>query len=197
MRRLSVAQNVNKVLTDIAQKMGGGRVQIGFLEGATYPDGTPVAAVAAWNEFGHEGNFPAPPRPFFRNMIAKESPGWPAKMADLAKGSGFNGSYVLRVMGEDIAGALKQSIIETNDPPLSFTTLRLRAKFWGNPGDITMSDVLAAQQAVIKGHKNLAMASGTQAKPLVWTGHMLQSVGFEVKEGRFFQNEKTLEWEKV
>lgn len=177
MRRLSVAQNVNKTLTEIAQKMGGGKVKIGFLEGATYPDGTPVAAVAAWNEFGHEGNFPAPPRPFFRTMIAKESPGWPAKMADLAKATNYNGSLVLKIMGEDIAGALKQSIIETNDPPLSQTTLVLRKRFWGNPGDITASDVVAAQQAAAAGN---AGASGTQAKPLVWTGHMLQSVGYEV-----------------
>lgn len=178
MRRLSVAQNVNKVLTDIAQKMGGGRVQIGFLEGATYPDGTPVAAVAAWNEFGHEGNFPAPPRPFFRNMIAKESPGWPAKMANLAKATNYNGKLVLKLMGEDIAGALKQSIIETNDPPLSPTSLILRKRFWGNPGDITTTDVISAQQAAARGDSG---ASGTHAKPLVWTGHLLASVGYEVK----------------
>lgn len=178
MRRLSVAQNVNKTLTEIAQKMGGGKVQIGFLEGATYPDGTPVAAVAAWNEFGHEGNFPAPPRPFFRTMIANESPGWPAKMANLAKATHYDGKLVLKLMGEDIAGALKQSIIETNDPPLSGTTLILRKRFWTNPGDITASDVVAAQQAAANGENG---ASGTQAKPLVWTGHLLQSVGYEVK----------------
>lgn len=141
MRRLSVAQNVNRVLTEIAQKMGGGRVQVGFLEGATYPDGTPVAAVAFWAEFGHGGNFPAPPRPYFRTMIKKESPGWPAKMAALAKATNYDGKIVLRTMGEDIAGALKQSIIETNDPPLSPTTLVLRDRFWTNPGDITASDV--------------------------------------------------------
>jgi hypothetical protein len=178
MRRLSVAQNVNNVLTDIARKMGGGRVQVGFLEGATYPDGTPVAAVAAWDEFGHGGNFPSPPRPFFRNMIAKESPGWPAKMANLAKATNYDGKLVLQLMGEDIAGALKQSIIETNDPPLSATTLILRKRFWTNPGDITMSDVVSAQQAAANGENG---ASGTQAKPLVWSGHLLASVGYEVK----------------
>lgn len=178
MRRLSVAQNVNKILSDIAQKMGGGKVQVGFLEGATYPDGTPVAAVAAWNEFGHEGNFPAPPRPFFRTMIANESPGWPAKMADLAKATHYDGKLVLKLMGEDIAGALKQSIIETNDPPLSQTTLILRKRFWTNPGDITISDVISAQEAAAAGKDG---ASGTQAKPLVWSGHLLASVGYEVK----------------
>lgn len=177
MRRLSVAQNVNNVLSGIAEKMGGGKVRIGFLEGATYPDGTPVAFVAAMNEFGHEGNFPAPPRPAFQNMIKNESPGWPAKMADLAKATSYNGKLVLQLMGEDIAGALKESIINTNDPPLSQTTLILRKRFWTNPGDITASDVVAAQRAAASGEEG---ASGTQAKPLVWSGHELASVGYEV-----------------
>jgi hypothetical protein len=176
---MSVAQHVNKVLTDIATRMGGGKVQVGFLEGATYPDGTPVAAVAFWDEFGHGGNFPSPPRPYFRVMIAKNSPKWPEKMAALAKVFNYDGAKVLQLMGEDIAGALKQSIIETNDPPLSATTLVLRARFWTNPGDITISDVLDAQKAAAAG---MAGASGTQAKPLVWSGHMLNSVGYEVKK---------------
>ena len=49
---LSGADGVMKALEDIARKMGGGEVAVGFMEGATYPDGTPVAAVAFWNEFG-------------------------------------------------------------------------------------------------------------------------------------------------
>ncbi len=175
---LPVAENVARVLKNIAERMGGGRIQVGFLEGATYPDGTPVAAVAYWDEFGHGGNFPAPPRSFFRTMIAKESPQWGKKMAALAKATNFNGLLVLKLMGEDIAGALKQSIIDTNEPPLNATTLILRAKFWTNPQAITIRDVVDAQRAAAKGEEP---AAGTQAKPLVWTGHMLDSVGWEVK----------------
>lgn len=190
---LSVAENVNKVLTEISRKMGGAKVQIGFLEGSTYPDGTPVAAVAYWDEFGHGGNFPSPPRPFFRAMIAKESPHWGTDMAMLAKAYNFDGQKVLAVMGENIAGALRESIINTNSPALSPTSLVLRAKFWGHPGDIKISDVLAAQKAVATGK---AGASGTQAKPLVWTGHMLASIGFEIKEGQFFRNATSGKFEK-
>lgn len=160
--------------------MGGGQVRIGFLEGATYPDGTPVAAVAYWDEFGKGGNFPSPPRPFFRTMISVESKGWAVKMAGLAKTFDYDGKKVLAVMGEDIAGALRQSIIDTNDPALSPTTLVLRAKFWGHPQDITIRDVLNAQVTAAAGDGD--MASGTQAKPLVWTGHMLASVGYEVRK---------------
>lgn len=191
---LSVAENVNRTLTDIARKMGG-KVQVGFLEGSTYPDGTPVASVAYWDEFGHGGNFPSPSRPFFRAMIAKNSDDWAVKMAEYVKSNNYDGSKVFGLMGELIASQLKQSIVDTNSPPLSPTSLRLRAKFWGHPEDIRIADVLAAQAAVAKGRKNMAMASGTQAKPLVWTGHMLASVGYQVKAGQFFQNAKTGNWE--
>ena len=57
------ADGVSKALEEIARKMGGGEVAVGFMEGATYPDGTPVAAVAFWNEYGGPGR---QPRPFFR-----------------------------------------------------------------------------------------------------------------------------------
>lgn len=177
---LPLAENVANALRKIADRMGGGSVRVGFLEGATYPDGTPVAAVAYWNEFGHGGNFPAPPRSFFRTMISKNSPGWGKKMAGLAKLTNYDGLTVLKLMGEEISGELKQSIIETNAPELSPTTLILRAKFWTNPQAITISDVLEAQRAVAQGASG---AVATQAKPLVWTGHMLASVGYEVRRG--------------
>ena len=187
-RSLPMSERVTRHLQDLAKKLGGGSVEVGFMEGATYPDGTPVAAVAFWNEFGHKGPFPAPARSFFRTMIAKESPRWPDKMAALLKATGGDGPRVLAFMGEEIDGQLKDSIIATNAPPLSPTTLRLRYKFGNNPQKITVMDVLAAQAAVAKGRKNLGMASGSQAKPLVWTGHLLQSTAYRVKEGTFQQN---------
>lgn len=178
MAQLKVSQNVARKLAEIARSMGGGAVEVGFLEGATYGDGTPVAFVAYEDEFGHGGKFPSPPRPFFRTMIKKEAPSWPGKMAALAKATNYEGPQVLKFMGEDIEGALKQSIIETNEPALSPTTLALRAKFGNNPQDIRITDVLAAKDAVR--NKTATLASGTQAKPLVWTGHMLNSTGYRV-----------------
>jgi hypothetical protein len=175
---LPVSERVNRKLQEIVRKMGGGSVQVGFLEGATYPDGTPVAAVAFWNEFGHGGPFPSPARPFFRGMIAKESPGWAVKMGAMAKATNYDGPKVLALMGEDIAGALRESIGDLTEPELSPTTLALRAKFGNNPGAIRARDVLQAQKDVASGK---AGATGTQAKPLVWTGHMLNSISYEVK----------------
>jgi hypothetical protein len=120
---LSGSDGVMKALEDIARKMGGGEVAVGFMEGATYPDGTPVAAVAFWNEYGGPGR---PPRPFFRQMIAKESPTWAPKMAKLAKAANYDGPKVLAMMGEDIKGALQQSINDLQSPPLAPSTIEAK-----------------------------------------------------------------------
>lgn len=122
METLSGSDAVMKKLESIAKKMGGGTVSVGFMEGATYPDGTPVAAVAYWNEYGVPTRN-QPPRPFFRQMIAKESPTWPTKMAKLAKATDYNSEQVLGMMGEDIKGALQQSIAEFTTPALAQSTI--------------------------------------------------------------------------
>lgn len=176
-RQLKLADNVARHLTEIARKMGGGAVEVGFMEDAVYPDGTPVAEVAYLNEMGHGGKFPAPPRPFFRTMIENESPSWAGKMGHLAKVTNYDGPKVLALMGEDIQGALKESIVNLTEPELSPTTLMLRKEFGNNPQDIRARDVVAAQKAVADGEEG---ATGTQAKPLVWTGHLLNSITYKV-----------------
>lgn len=177
-RTLRGGEKIMKHLDRISESMGRGTLAVGFLEGATYPDGTSVASVAFWNEFGHGGNFPSPPRPFFRNMIRKEAGTWVQKLARLAKATDFNGPVALGLMGEDIKGALQESINSFSAPALSPTTLRLREVFGNQPHNITLMDVLQAQRDVQEGK---TIASGTQAHPLIWTGHLLNSVNYEVK----------------
>ena len=60
-------QRLKRLLRE-AGKGGVSGVRVGFFETARYDDGTPVAAVAAWNEFGTET---IPERPFFRRAIAE------------------------------------------------------------------------------------------------------------------------------
>jgi hypothetical protein len=162
-----------KVL-DLAKKASGS-VQVGFIDNDQAP-------IAFWNEFGHKGRFPAPPRPFFRTMVSKESPKWPEMMAGELLRSGMNGKRTLAFMGEEIDGALKESITEGHYTPLSKTTLRLRYKFGNNPQNIRARDVLQAQADVAKGRKNLGMASGDHAKPLIWTADMLNSTSYTVTD---------------
>ena len=157
MAALSGSASVMKALEAIAKKMGGGSVSVGFMEGATYPDGTPVAAVAFWNEYG-KPDHNQPPRPFFRQMIASESPTWAGKMAKLAKATNFDGPRVLAMMGEDVGGALRQSINDFTTPALAMSTILARAA----------------------GEKRGAIKSGTIAKPLIDTAVMINSIYYQV-----------------
>lgn len=98
-------------------------VTVGF-HGGNYPDGTPIAAVAFWNEYGQGAT---PPRPFFRQMIAKESPTWRDKIGRAAKTYNYDGYKVLDVMGVDIGEALQQSIVDFDTPALSPNTRKKSA----------------------------------------------------------------------
>jgi hypothetical protein len=130
---------------------------VGFLEGATYPDGKPVAAVAAFNEYGRmvrtkgadgmEESYFQLPRPFFRRMIADKKAEWPAGVALQLKKNKGDVAKTLEVTGVAIGGQLQQSIRDLVSPPLAPSTVER------------------------KGFD----------KPLIDTGHMLDSVGHEVK----------------
>jgi hypothetical protein len=110
-------------LEEIKKKVGDGEVlRLGFLEGATYPDGTNVALVATTNEYGNPANN-QPPRPFFRRMIAAKSPGWGASMAKVMKAADCDVHVAFERMGVGISGQLQASIREFIDPPLSETTI--------------------------------------------------------------------------
>lgn len=139
---LAGGDKLAKALADIADRMEGS-VNVGFLAGATYPDGTSVAQVAFWNEYG---TTKIPPRPFFRTMIANESPGWGVMMSKAAKHFEYSGTEVLRFMGLKISEQLQQSIVGWQSPPNAPYTI------------------------AVKGFN----------KPLIHTGHMQNSVDFEV-----------------
>lgn len=97
-------------------------VDIGFLENATYPDGTQVALVAAVQEFGSSSRG-IPPRPFFRNMIAAKKGEWPEAAKHLLVGNNYDSTSTLQQLGEGIKGQLQTSITETNAPPLKPSTI--------------------------------------------------------------------------
>ena len=95
-------------------------IEIGFFEGSKYPDGTPVATVAAWNEFGtHQGGREhTPERPFIRNAIESSKDGLkmilkttvnPRTMVVNRKTAGL--------LGEHMQGEIKRNITILRDPP--------------------------------------------------------------------------------
>lgn len=110
-------------LAEIAEKLGNGKtLRVGFLEGATYPDGEPVAMIAATNEFGNPANN-QPPRPFFRNMISEKSPEWPDDIGKILKATNYDGATTFSLMGERMKGQLQDSIRDLNEPALSPVTI--------------------------------------------------------------------------
>ena len=120
----SISAAVEKALQDIAKKVGTKYVDVGFLAGAKYSDGTPVAQVAFWNEFGHAGEHPSPPRPFFRNCIGAHGGEWPGELGRAVKAANGDGAKALAVMGEAIAGEIQESITSLTSPALAASTIQ-------------------------------------------------------------------------
>jgi hypothetical protein len=146
MARIRGGERVSEVLRRIADRVSQPmQLRVGFLENATYPDGKPVAMIAAIQEFGAP-RAGIPPRPFFRNMIADKEHEWPAAVAGLLLDSDYDLARALDMAGFAIEGQLRQSIQQTNSPPLADSTVA-RKGF---------------------------------TKPLIETGHMLNSIDHEV-----------------
>ncbi|OXM32281.1 hypothetical protein [Salmonella enterica] len=108
-------------LNKIASGLSDLQLKAGFLEGATYPDGTPVPMVAATNEFGNPANN-QPPRPYFRNAIAEHEGEWQEAMATLIENGG-DPRDALSLLGEIIVDDIKESIRQLDSPPLSPVTI--------------------------------------------------------------------------
>jgi hypothetical protein len=110
-------------LSEIAQNLSKAEtVRVGFLEGATDSEGTSIPMKAAILDGGAPSRG-IPPRPFFRNMIAEKSGEWPEAIAGLLKANDFDAAKALDLTGEAIADQLRQSIHDTNSPPLKQSTI--------------------------------------------------------------------------
>ena len=64
-----------------------------------------------------------PPRPYFRNMIKQNGPGWPKAIALLLKNNEYNAAKVLGLVGQLIKGQLQQSILSNTPPPNAPSTI--------------------------------------------------------------------------
>lgn len=123
MATLRGGQKFEAAIREIAASLSTGRtLRVGFLEGPTYPKGQPVGMIAAIQD-GGAPSVGIPPRPFFRNMIAAKQGEWPEAIAGLLRTTDYDVDRTLHITGQAIAGQLRQSIIDTNEPPLSPVTI--------------------------------------------------------------------------
>jgi hypothetical protein len=120
---LKGGERLQQKLNDLARRLGkGGVVRVGYLEGATTPDGISIPIYAAVNNFGAPA-MGVPPRPFFSNMVAEKNDGWGDSLAGILKANNMDVGLSLEKLGEYIKGQLQQSINDTNSPPLAAATI--------------------------------------------------------------------------
>lgn len=119
-----MADSIEDFLNNIASQLDSKQLKVGFIDGATYPDGTPVAMVAATNEYGRPENN-QPPRPFFRNAIAEHESEWTDAIARGIR-AGHPVDQVLEVVGAQIQGDVQESIAQLMTPPLAASTIAAR-----------------------------------------------------------------------
>lgn len=125
--RLSGGKKLDAALKELSKKIdNAATLNVGFPEGSTESDGTPTPFVAAMNEFGHlapGGNYFVLPRPFFRGMIAENSPHWGADLGKLLVATHYDARQSLELMGSEMEGELTESIQQLTDPPLAASTI--------------------------------------------------------------------------
>ncbi|NVN09713.1 hypothetical protein [Nguyenibacter vanlangensis] len=152
---------LRRTLQTLAAKVDrGATLKVGFFEDATYGDGTPVAAVGAYNEFGTRT---IPPRPFMRNMVANNQDQWGRLLGATLKATGMDAEQALDMAGEKLVAQMQKEIQALQDPPLAPSTIESRLRSDKKRGTL----------------KTVNMA--TAVKPLIDTGHMLNSVAKKVE----------------
>lgn len=104
----SLDQALNRLVSSKSQ-----HVQVGVIDGSKYPDGTSVASVAIWNEYGTKT---APARPFFRDTIKQEKSNWSA-LATKAIRAGYTVEHMLGLVGAQMQTDVQLSIMTFSNPP--------------------------------------------------------------------------------
>lgn len=135
--------------------------RVGWFEGAKYEDGTPVAYVAAIQEFGSAKNN-IPPRSFMRSTSVEREREW-AELAKSGAKAALAGTAtprdVMDGLGQQAKGDISKKIIQIQDPPLKDGTVKGRLRKLANGKKV-----------------------GNLTKPLVESGYMLNSLSSMVEE---------------
>lgn len=142
-------------LAAFRKQLKGIRTEVGYMAGAAYPNGTPVAYIAAIHEYGSPSNG-IPPRPTLHPSLDQAK----GKLSNILIGgirSAIGGGSVdaaFEAVGLAAQGIVREAIADLKSPILSEATIKRRAS---------------------KHH-----AGKASNKPLVDTGTMLGSVDYSV-----------------
>lgn len=147
------------------EQLGKVRGQVGWFESAKYADGTPVAYVAAIQEFG-DPEHDIPPRSFVRTTQAARAPVWRELAQTWARRvirGEVSAAAMMGRIGMQAAGDISKTISQINSPPLKPETVKARLRKLKGGG-------------VRRGAISI-----TAAKPLVDSGIMLATLSHNVE----------------
>ena len=166
------------VLKKLSKKVrNASSLSVGWPEGATYPNGTPVAQVAAIQEFGAPKR-QIPPAAFFRQMINEHSGEWGDNIAKALEMFDYDAEKALELIGQRIEEQLTDSIINTDRPELSPITLMLRKMRMEDPDLIVTGKTVGIAASLVASGADY---SGASTAKLNDTGVMLASIKSVVK----------------
>jgi len=171
-------EKLQKALMELSKKVrNASTLSVGWPEGATYENGTPVAQVAAIQEFGAPSRH-IPPAAFFRKLIADKSTSWGQNLATALEMTNYDAKAALEMLGEDMEMQLWDYVVNTDRPELRPITLMLRKMKMQDPSlVVTGKTVGEAARLVAQGEDY----SGASTAKLNDTGTMLASINSSVK----------------
>ena len=105
------------------QKLADLEVQVGFQEGQQYEDGTSLAEVAAYNEFGSSDT---PERPFMKQSFENHEKELQAAcdMVNQTLASGGTAEQALDKLGVAVKGLVQEEIVEGGFAPNAESTVK-------------------------------------------------------------------------
>lgn len=163
-------------LSRLPKQFADKQAKIGWPSGKEYPDGTPVAYVAAIQNFGVPDKS-IPPRPMLKPTVEANQPRWAEILKHFARqvaNGDMDAFDALDGVGRVAAMDLQATIAQINEPELSPITVLLRK--WRKAGrTITGKTVGEAAKAIAEGTD-----PGSDNKPLNDTGYMIASVAHGV-----------------
>lgn len=104
-------------------------MRAGILEGSAYPDGTPTAMVAFWDEYGSSREVNGktvvtPPRPFMRTTAQEKGKRWAKVVGATVERNGGDFEAAMRLAGEAAMTDIKRTIATFTNPPNKPSTIK-------------------------------------------------------------------------
>lgn len=171
--------NAFKLLADQLQVMDGVTGKVGWFESAVYPDGTPVAYVAAINELGSPANN-IPSRSFMRSTAMEQDQEW-RKVAAIVSARVLEGKMspqqAMEALCQQAEGDIRDKIDSITAPPLSKITLgaRLYRKQGKKVTGATIGEIARKLQ------EGTLDVSGVSDKPLIDSTLMITALTSKVE----------------